>query len=305
MQLSDNGEPIPPEEMNRLFGDFLGEVLRDQTALIFDASGDTRLAEYVRALKGSGSEIAAAVKEMVDTFVNLKASLTHIDRNELFAEARSSPTEQLHRQAEALTALGSRTTLTVESLRALGDATTDFRGNVISLLQQLENAKSSIDSMFDNTVRDIRLAGMTEQEQYDFYQTEAETLYDQALASDSASEIERLAGLVNRDINAAFGLLSSEQQRDPAQQRAYLDRIEAVNAALQARLDALEDEAEDLFNETVDTLAAVVDKLTKDGITAASNQLVASENQLAASNALLKVDVRVDTPATVLVTDGG
>lgn len=64
-QLNENGEPLSDEALAKLFGDYFGGVLQEQVAMVFDAGGRGELAEYVKALKGSGEEITGFISELV------------------------------------------------------------------------------------------------------------------------------------------------------------------------------------------------------------------------------------------------
>lgn len=64
-QLNENGEPLSDEALAKLFGDYFGAVLQEQVAMVFDAGGRGELAEYVKALKGSGEEITGFISELV------------------------------------------------------------------------------------------------------------------------------------------------------------------------------------------------------------------------------------------------
>jgi len=70
-QLNENGEPLSDEALQKLFGDFFGSVLQEQVAAVFDAGGRSELAEYVKALKGSGEEITAFIQELVGVMDSL------------------------------------------------------------------------------------------------------------------------------------------------------------------------------------------------------------------------------------------
>lgn len=82
-QLSNNGEPLSTAELSSLFGDFMGTVLQEQVALLLDAGGEGKLAEYIRGLTEEGDALTAKVLELV----NVMAGLEQLDLKGLDAEA--------------------------------------------------------------------------------------------------------------------------------------------------------------------------------------------------------------------------
>jgi hypothetical protein len=63
-QTTSDGKPISDAEMQRLIGDFFGTVLQEQTAQLFTAGGNTRLAEYVTNMKGTSDQIVGMIEEL-------------------------------------------------------------------------------------------------------------------------------------------------------------------------------------------------------------------------------------------------
>lgn len=89
VQLSDNGNPRSDEDLRQAFGELFASVLQDQVAMLFDAGGDQKLAEYVRSLTGSTDEIVQNISELVGSIAGLKAlDLKGLDIHALMAWQR-------------------------------------------------------------------------------------------------------------------------------------------------------------------------------------------------------------------------
>lgn len=82
-QLNENGDPLTADQINTMFNDFFGSVLQEQLALVFDSAGNTRLAQYVRDLQGTGAEVTAQIEELV----NVMQGLANLNINGLDVEA--------------------------------------------------------------------------------------------------------------------------------------------------------------------------------------------------------------------------
>lgn len=64
IQTTNDGKPLSDAELQTLLGDYFGGVLQEQTAILLQSAGRTRLADYVRDLKGAGEEIASTIQEL-------------------------------------------------------------------------------------------------------------------------------------------------------------------------------------------------------------------------------------------------
>jgi hypothetical protein len=79
-QLSDNGNYIGDDKLNQILSDFFGSVLQEQVSKLFNAAGDTRLADWVANLKGTGAEVTAQIQELVGSMEGLaKLNLKGLD----------------------------------------------------------------------------------------------------------------------------------------------------------------------------------------------------------------------------------
>jgi transketolase len=158
--------------------------------------------------------------------------------------------------------------------------------------------------MFGETGRNIRLAGLNDQGRYDFYQAEADRLFGQIGGASTAEELQRLAGQINQDINAAFALLSPDQQA--AMQQEWLTRLENVNTVAQERATALQEQARQDANATLDRVEAMMTDLASRQASAADTQAAAANIQLFAANTPHTVNVNVDlSTGAATVNEGG
>ena len=147
------------------------------------------------------------------------------------------------------------------------------------------------------------MSGMNGQDRYNFLQQEAADLYARLGTATSTEEIQRLTQRINEDINAAFGLLSPDQQR--ALQEDFLTRLGNVNTAAQDRLTKLQEDATKEANKTLDKIEELMTKLAKDQQAAADKQVDAANKQAKAADTPVDVNVTVKLSGGSLVTDGG
>jgi hypothetical protein len=83
IQTTSDGKSLSDAELQKLIGDFFGSVLQEQTAALFTAGGNTRLAEYVTSLKGTGEEVTAMIQELA----NVMQAIPDLHMKGLSAEA--------------------------------------------------------------------------------------------------------------------------------------------------------------------------------------------------------------------------
>lgn len=250
----------------------------------------------------ASSEQLDAVFALADAFKTLSDALGHMTTVDLVAQASMTAMDMFAKQGTALLDLAGKTDMSVGSLQNLTAATIDFKTAAAQLILGFENSKRQIDDMFGATSRGIKLAGLDGQGKYNFYQNEAERLLQQALKSNDAGEIQRLAGLINQDINAAFALLTPEQQA--SMQQDWLTRIDKTNADLQAHLTELQTQAQDKVNETLDKMKGIMEKAAADFSTAAATMTTAGNHIAAGSHVDIDVNIH-GGDADVIVNDGG
>lgn len=177
-------------------------------------------------------------------------------------------------------------TAAVTSLTA---ATQSYYAAQVQLLAQIEQTKTAITGMFADTTRNLTLQTLDDPAKYTFYQNDAEQARALIEQTSDPDTIRALAARVNDDIEAAFGLLSPDQQR--AQLGAFTDNIATFTDEVNARLNSIETDVQtsagDTLSEAAGKLNDAADKMGK----AADTDLEASQNNLVAST----------TPAPVVV----
>lgn len=253
---------------------------------------------------------STATTEDVERVVNLAAAFADlmravtapIDVESVIADASMTQLEALTRQGEALLELSDSTDITVDSLNQLTAGTNAYRQSTVSLLLAFEQVRRSIDEMFGDTIRSFELAGLDESGQYAYLQNEANRLYAEMMAATDPAEIQRLAQQVNRNMNAAFGMLSPEEQR--AQSAEFAERARVVNETAQQRIRELSDQiasdATDVLSRVETTLNAAAEQY-RDAATTQSKAAYVFANAVAAG---VPVTIRVDSKGGFVVTDG-
>jgi hypothetical protein len=176
------------------------------------------------------------------------------------------------------------------SAQNLQQATVAYYNAQLQLLAGIEQTKASIDDMFGNSIRNYKLAGMDSQGKFDFYKSDAAALQQQALGSSDPETIKNLASRIDADMNAAFNLLTPEQQAGPEGQ-AFISRAQSTDKAIGDHLDSIK---KDLVDATQDIL-----KQIKDAIGASdASQAAAAGTQLDAAHTNL---LAAQTPRTLII----
>jgi len=172
----------------------------------------------------------------------------------------------------------------------LQQATLGYYNAQLQLINQLTTAKQSIDALFGDTFRGFKLAGMTDQQKYDFYQQEAKDLTAQALASTDPAEIQRLVQLINQDEQAAFALLTPEQQAGAAGQ-AFITQGQAAQHAIDDHIDSIKDAVVDGTRDVLNEIKTLITDPANSMTSAAKDMKEAGSDMKDAANKPLHVIV--------------
>jgi hypothetical protein len=290
-------------------GDFsaqLATVARDRLEIEIGALYPS-LQAFIHNFEGSLDDLYAYVSD----FLSFRGLIADLTRNG--GVLGVAQTAFQHAQSQWLYSFNSGTDAMLEQLnvfdgsRAATDALVQSTGRyvdaMVQLLEQIETVRASIAEMFGNTSRNIQLSGMTDQERYDFYQQEAESLYRQLMSSSDPQEIQRLAARLNDDINAAFGLLSPEEQA--AHAGDFLERLSRLTADVDDRLRDIETTTANSVQNVLDRVSAALDKAAEDNQTAANTQLNAANTNLTAANTPRVVIIETPTGGQVATFEGG
>lgn len=233
-------------------------------------------------VKTASAETIAQIFDLANAFQGLETMLADFNAGDIITSASRSMQQVLADQGQAVIDLANKTSMSTDSLNTLAQATASLRQQAAQLVMTFENAKKALSDMFGSTARTIQMSGLTGQGKYDFLQSESASLYTQALGSSDINDIQQLAQKINSDINEAFSMLTPEQQA--AKKQEYLDKLAAVNTALQARITALEKDAVDKVNTQLQDIKDIAEKLAKDNAEAARKQIDAANTQLDAAN---------------------
>lgn len=222
VQLSEDGKPLSDEELNKRFNEIFVKVLRDQTALLLDAAGNSGLAQYVRELTGSTEEIAAGVQAVLG-LVDAMATL-----DETIAALEGGPLVALNQQLEAMNARVTDAQAALDTVIGSGDP-----GKVLAAEQQLMAAVMDRYNAEISMVRQLQQAiDALQQQAYEF-------------ALGMAQRINSVGG--SRDIGAiAFGRATDLRgtiggTSNPGRQLQNLQQyVGAIDTWYQSRRSAIE-----------------------------------------------------------------
>jgi hypothetical protein len=167
------------------------------------------------------------------------------------------------------------------STEHLRDATIAYYNAQLQLISGIDQVKQSVDDLFGGTIRSLEMGGMDKQGQYDFLRNEAATLQQQALASSDPETVRRLAEQINADLNAAFNLLSPEEQN--AHRAEFLSGTRSTQAALDARLEALRRQAIEDTKDVLRQIKELIGANTQIETHNAATNLTAANTQLTAA----------------------
>jgi tape measure domain-containing protein len=309
MLLGPDGKPLYRTADMSMDDKAVPDALKLESArMVLIAIQNSVLPEAIKAIVDTIDAASAtadqinAILSLAEAFGTMTAMLEEISTSSIIDAAFKSSTETLAMQGKALTSLASKTVMTVDSINTLTNATVNYRLAVGKLVTDLENVRLHIEDMFANTTRNIQLAGLDDQGKYNFYQNESARLFDQISSASSGEELSRITDKINNDINAAFNLLSPEQQ--VAMQSEWLERIKKVDELAQQRARELQEEAVKEANRQLDEINRITQELALAMKGPADKQKEAADIQLEAANTALNVNVSVNTPANVTVNNG-
>lgn len=220
------------------------------------------------------------------------------DALEAIADASGSAYEALSRQADAFGELIAAYDGTAEASQEIAEATAGYYNALVSVIAGIRQLGASIESMFGQTIEDLTLETMTDDEKKVFYQSRISDLYGQLAGATDPAEIERISRQINEYMRAAFGLLSPDEQTNLLQQ--YADYARQVNDLAQERLQLAEDAAQARADALFLQLRDVMTAAANDFRTAAGDQKAAAADQRAAASTMLQA---ANTPIVIVSTD--
>lgn len=332
IQLTNDGKPLTDEEFQERITEFFTSVMQEQAEIVFRAGGQTELADYVASLEGedTGSRLEELIrkvdvwKHIMDTvgdaIPNLAENMrlvrsvsleqlqdfgTAMDyaffdvREFMEDQARSSTATLMSSWQEQGTAIRELTSTfdgSAESTARLAALTQERYQTEIQLLQFIAQAMADTQAMFANSIRDIRYGVLDDAGRYAFLDNEIGTMFTELETAEDPARVRELAESLNRDIMAAFNLLSPEDQR--ALQNDFIMRLQRVDDLVQARLGGAVDDIDDEHDTTLsDSITNAITTAFTDFIdktnAAANTQLSAAKLQYMAATDPAPITVNV------------
>lgn len=190
---------------------------------------------------------------------------------------------------------------TAASAQTLATATTTYYNAQLQLMVALRQTSDQINGMFDQTFRNIRLAGMDKQGQYNFYQQDAEQARQLLKTATDPETIRQLSARINQDINAAFGLLSPEQQK--AMSAQFIEQGKQAQKEANDRIEKIQKDAAEQTNKTLKEIKELIGAGAEDQKSAAKTQLEAAQINSATAKQPVTVQL-VDSRGNVIVNGG-
>lgn len=103
---------------------------------------------------------------------------------------------------------------TVTAAQALATVTQERYQIELQLAQQLADAVKTTSTMFEDSIRSVKLDVLDAPGKYDFYDKESARYRDVLMTLTDPAMIQEYAGRLNSNIMAAWGVLTDEQKKD-------------------------------------------------------------------------------------------
>jgi hypothetical protein len=252
---------------------------------------------------------AEDLQNYIDKYIQLRAAIdaahkavatitadTQNDVSRILDEQSNNVLAAYRAQQNGLSGLLGMSDDTADALGLLVTGMTSFRSAAVQMLVQIAQIKAQMSAMFGDTIRSLELSVLDSQGQYEYLQSEAQRLYEQALASTDPLEIQRLMQQVNADVNQAMGLL------DPTQRAALvpeqIERLRQINADMQQHMSDLSNVVTVDLTAAITALSEKLDKVAEAQLKAAEKNGDAADKQVDAGNAQLAA---ANTPQRLLI----
>lgn len=263
--------------------------------------GLARILNTVSASMGSTEEINAIIALAV-AFGDLMNVITApFTAGGVIEAGTRTAVDLLGMQGDALLDLADNTDMTVEELNTLTAATAAYRQSAAQLVLVYYQLQKASDELFDGLIEQTDLAGMSQQQQFAYWQQKAQELFEAMLASSDPAEIERLMGQFQTAWSNAWNMLTPEQQATEG--ASWGERLR------QAR-DMVNQHLQDLINETVTETNNVLEVVGDKMDAAADKFAAAATTQDKAATTFAKtvsegIDVNVTLGAPATEVGGG
>lgn len=257
----------------------VGAMLRQFTA------STASEADIANAIEG-----ASAIKAVLDILARDPLK----DLAETLDAARGGPLYALNKMGEELRKLSMDFDGSAESAKALAAATGDYYKAQMVLLVQLEQLKEQLigpEGLFAQTAEQFKLASMTEDEQYTYWQQQAAKYQDLLATATTPEDIAKYAQLATQAMTNAFNLLDDEEKKALLDQ--YLAGLSRLDAITEDRLNDVTDTITNAVATTLSEVGAKLDAFAEKINGAANTNDNAAKVFMAAVNTPIKVSVTV------------
>lgn len=249
---------------------------------------------------------ATASTDTIDNVLQLAAALRTVtavldadpldDALDAIARAGQSAYSALADTAGAFEDLIHAYDGTTDASKAIEEATVGYYNALVSVVAGIEQLRTSIGSMFDDTIRDLMLQTLDDSGKKRYYQDQISQLYGQLGTATDPADVDRITKQINEYMRAAFGLLTPEEQHGLLQQ--YIDFANQVQGLADQRLQAAEEQAQaradQLFTQLRETLTGAANDMKA---AAAQQASAASAMQSAAQT----MQAAAHTPTTIVM----
>lgn len=222
------------------------------------------------------------------------------DVDSALAQVNTTPWKTFDRQSTALEEMVLSFDDSVAAANALSTATGAWYQSMLQAVVAIEQAKTAIHDMFSDSRRTIEMTGMDDQETYDYLQAEADRLRDQLLGSTDATEIQRLAELINRDYMEAFGLIDPNEEGFGRTQQEFIENLDELDRIVAERLGAIRGGITDDADTRLQAITDLIAQATADAVAAASDQSDAASTQQSASQQMMSASNSIGVAAREL-----
>ncbi|MCC6195720.1 MAG: hypothetical protein IT518_14750 [Burkholderiales bacterium] len=224
------------------------KVLVDQVSAL-----PADMARGLLAALGVSDEIDAQIAAFAASFAAFSVAVdslqSALDRDpqaealKAYAAANTTLYDKVGLARDSLTDLVSQYDGSTGATNDLAAATNAYRNAQVAVLVQIESLKTSLGTMFGDSIRQLDMAILDAGQRGDFLKNEAEKTIGLLQQTTDPAEIDKFAKLINKDLVDAFNILSPEEQK--IQHDAFVKRLEETDDLVQQRLEASRQEIGD------------------------------------------------------------
>lgn len=248
--------------------------LTEQLNQLQGAQGDT-----IDDLVGSTDDLLAAEREQA---LAIHQQIIGLDSlNDAYMLATETLAQSVQRQRGELLRLAFAYDGSVESAQQLAGATETLRQVELALLAQIESAASTIDASFGGAIRNIELALLDTEGQYEFLRAEAEALAQVLGTLTDPEQILSTAQQIQTLTSQAFGLLDEEQRK--AVGAEFIGFLDAVSENATNQLEAQREATLSAGERVMEVVEASLNRAADQFHNAANRMANAADNMVSAA----------------------